>query len=205
MDRKKLNALRERVSIPMKDAIELLKKTNGDIPAAENEFHALKIKDICRLADCDEETAAQTYKLYNCDIEKAISKINNRDIIITTRDTLGPKNEIGYSLWPETKNGDCYKTVKRNAVFIPSSDFDYIIEEFKSVFPQKHPVFKHVEKEFDPCGDNHFSNSVCKQILSKIEQIKKSDPKIEKFLEEVKDWLNDKLEYADIIVVFGNL
>mgnify|MGYP001302866307 CR=1 FL=1 len=43
-------------------------------------------------------------------------------------------------------------TTKRNDVFIPDFDFDYIIEVFKSVFPLQNPKNNLIETSFDICG-----------------------------------------------------
>jgi hypothetical protein len=205
MDTGKIKTLREKIAIPLDVAITLLKKNNGDISICEKEFHNENINEICKIAECDEETANRYYKVCNCDKIKAIDRINSRQIVISTREKQTQGNEIGFILWPEKANGENYKTTKRNDVFIPTADFDYIINEFKSVFPLENTVNKQVEESFDPCGHNFFDNKTCRLIVDSISEIKTDKPVVDRFIKELINWLNDKLEYADFIVVYGNL
>lgn len=205
MDLEKIKSLRNKIAIPLDVAIELLKKHNDDISICEQEFHNNNIKEICKTTDCDQATARRNYISCNYDKIKTIEKINTRQIIISTQKTELPKNEIGFILWPENSDGENYKTTKRNDAFIPTADFNYIIENFRSVFPLKNPWNNNVEEQFDVCGHNYIDNETCKQIIKKIANIKNDDKSISQFLQEVTQWFNEKLEYADFIVIYGNL
>ena len=206
MKKEKIKELRKIISIPLKKAIELLRKNNGDILASEVEFHNHNIKNISQITECDEEIVKKEYEICKYDVKKTIDRINAREVIITTRIDRIRCNEIGFELWPMNAEGEEYKTVKRNDIFIPTADFDYIIEVFKSVFPQKDPITKNIQNYLYPCGFNHFDKSTCKLILEKIDQIGfNNKPEIEHFIKEVKEWFEDKLKYADIIAVYGNL
>ncbi|MEJ5105060.1 hypothetical protein [Chryseobacterium sp. MYb328] len=197
--------MRNKITIPLDVAIQLLKKNNGDIDISEQEFHNNNIREISISAECDPDTARENYELCKYDITKAIERINSRQIIITTRDAPSPRNEIGYILWPEDQDGECYKTTKRNDAFIPTTDFDYVIDEFKSVFPLENPWNKEMEVSFDICGHNYFDKTTCKIIIDRIMRTKTDELKVAKFKNELIEWLDDKLEYAEYIVVYGNL
>lgn len=205
MNSEKIKILRNKITIPLDVAIQLLKKNNGDINASEQEFHHNNIREISISAECDHDTARENYELCKYDITKAIERINSRQVIITTRDTPSPRNEIGFILWPEDQNGECYKTTQRNDAFIPTSDFDYVINEFKSVFPLENPWNKDMEESFDVCGHNYFNKNTCRIIIDSIMQTKTDELKVAKFKNELIEWFNDKLGYADYIVVYGNL
>ncbi len=205
IDIEKVNVLRNKIAIPLNLAIELLNANNGDICASEQEFHNLNIDKISTLAECDFETAKENYDFCKYDITKAIDRINSKQVIITTRENPTPRNEIGFILWPENKDGKNYKTKKRNDAFIPSADFDYVINEFKSVFPLTDPWDKTIEEYFDVCGHNYFDSKTCRIIMERIKKLKAGEPKVNKFLKQLIDWWDDKLNYADYIVVYGNL
>lgn len=143
--------------------------------------------------------------LFKFDVCKSIEKINQRQVIITTGKDTNHKNKIGFILWPENSKGEFYKTDKRNDAFISTYDFNYIMDEFKSVFPLKNPWNNIIEKSFDACGHNFFDNKTCRQIIERISNINHNDEKVQQFLKEVIAWFNDKLEYADYITVYGNL
>ena len=205
MDSEKLKILRSRIAIPLDIAMNLLKENNGNIEDSEQEFHNTNIKEISILAECDIETAREIYNFCKYDTAKAVEKINSKQVIITTRENPTPRNEIGFILWPENKDGENYKTKKRNDAFIPTADFDYVIDVFRSVFPLENPWNKNIEEYFDVCGHNYFDKNTCRIIIEKIEQTKTGELKVTKFKNELIEWLNDKLTYADYLVIYGNL
>ncbi|MCC9074104.1 hypothetical protein LNQ49_21175 [Flavobacterium sp. F-65] len=205
MDLEKIKTLRNKIAIPLDTAIKLLRKHNNDILACEKEFHNNNIKYIRTITECEEEIAKENYIFCNYDKAKAIERINSRQTIITTRKNKTSKNEIGFIIWPENANGENYKTVRRNDAFIPTADFDTIIEKFKSVFPLQNPWNKNIEESFDNCGHNFFDNKTCLEIVEKISNIETNDSILKQFLKEVIEWFNDKLKYADYIVIYGNL
>lgn len=203
MNREKLTLLRNQIPISLSQAIKLLREHDGDITACENYFYARNIEEISQVTGCDKDTAKKYYETYSYDTAKAISKIkkllDRRSVLITTRKSKVIRNEIGFSLWPETASGECYKIGEKNNIFIPIDDFEYIISAFYIGFPQKN------QKRFDMCGYNYFDRVIGQQIAEKISEIETNSPIIKKFLREVKNWLFEKLEYSDIIVVCGNL
>ncbi|MDR6919710.1 hypothetical protein [Chryseobacterium sp. 2987] len=205
MDTEKLNNLRSSISIPLNRAIQLLKKNDGDVKASEKEFHLDNIREISIAAACDEEIAEKYYNECRYDIAKAIEKINALPIMITTRENPSPRNEIGFILWPMSADWKYYKTEKRNDAFIPTADFDHIINEFRSVFPVHYPDINYDDDGFDVCGHNYFDNADCRKILERIRHSETEDPAVKKFKNDLVNWLNDKLQYADYIVVYGNL
>lgn len=205
MNSEKIKILRNKIAIPLDIAIKLLKENNGDIDACEKRYHNDNIKEISILAECDYETARKSYEFCKYDMAKAIEKIYSKEVIISTRENSISRNEIGFILWPENKDGENYKTKKRNDAFIPKDDFDFVIDEFKSVFPLENPWNNDIEEYFDVCGYNYFDNETCKTIVEKIMAKKTDELKIIKFKKEFIEWLNDKLIYADYIAVYGNL
>ncbi|MPT34694.1 MAG: hypothetical protein E2604_06315 [Flavobacterium sp.] len=205
MDPTKIKILRSRTAIPLDVAIQLLKENNGDIDASEQAFHHNKIRAIVFEAECDYETAKEYYELCKYDTTKAIERINNRTVRISTREKPTSRNEIGFSIWPVDHERHYYKTKKRNDVFIPAYDFDFILDEFNSVFPIQNPWNKQVETALYIYGHNYFDNATCRILSDRIAQSKTDDPKVLEFKMQFIAWLNDKLNYATYIVVFGNL
>ncbi|WP_343615341.1 hypothetical protein [Flavobacterium sp.] len=203
MNTENIKILRTKISIPLNKAIELLKNNNDDITLAEQDFHNQNIIEICKKTDCEEETARKEYQICNYDVAKAIERINQKPVVISTGNNGDSK--IGFILWPENAEGEFYKTEKRNDVFISSEDFKIVLKAFQSVFPIKNPWNGIIEDEFDKIGHNFFDNAICKLIVEKIGRIETHNEKERRFLFEVINWLHDKLAYADYIVVYGNL
>lgn len=205
MNSEKIKILRNKIAIPLDIAIKLLKDNDGNIEDSEREFHNTNIKEISVLAESDFETARESYNFCKYDKIKAIEKINSKQVIITTRENPTPRNEIGFILWPEYKDGENYTTKKRNDAFIPTADFDYVIDAFRSVFPLENPWNKNIEECFDVCGHNYFDKNTCRIIIKKIEQTKTDELKVSEFKNELIEWINNKLTYADYLAIYGNL
>lgn len=203
MDNEKIKILRNKISIPLNMAFELLKKNDGDILLCEKEFHDNNIQVICEKTECDYDTAKKNYAICNYDIVKTIDRINQKQVIISTGKSTNSK--IGFILWPKNEAVKFYKTDKRNDVFISTEDFEIVLKHFESVFPMR-DILGIVEQEsFDIRGHNFFDNTICRNIIEEIRYIESDDVKVKLFLEELITWLNDKLIYADYIVVYGNL
>lgn len=203
MDNEKIKILRNRISIPLNIAVRLLKENNGDVLLCEKEFHDSNIGEICLKAECDYDTAKDNYGICNYDIAKAVERINDKQVIIKTGRVADSK--IGFILWPENVDGEFYKTTKRNDVFVQTEDFDIVLEVFKSVYPMQNPRNSLVEDEFDVLGTNFFDNKTCRLIVERISLMQNEDNRAQSFVVELTNWLNDKLTYADYIVVYGNL
>lgn len=203
MNNENIKILRSKISIPLNKAVELLKKNNGDVTLSEQDFHDENILEISKMANCDQETARKEYQICNYDVIKTMKKINDKPVKIG----IGkfPDSKIGFILWPENAKGEFYKTAKRNDVFIQTEDFDIVLEKFQSVFPLKKSSNNAVENEFDALGHNFFDNETSRDIVEKISLIETDDQNVKVFLGEIISWLNDKLVYADYIVVYGNL
>ena len=203
MNNENIKILRSKISISLSKAIQLLNRNNDDVLLSEQDFHNENIKEICEKTECKVETAIKEYQICNHDIIKTIERINQKQVIIATGNAAYSK--IGFVLWPEDSNGEFYKTDKRNDVFIQTEDFDIVLEKFQSVFPLKNPWNNTVENKFDVLGHNFFDNKTSRDIVEKISFIETDDQNVKDFLAEIISWLNDKLTYADYIVVYGNL
>jgi len=203
MNTESIKILRNKISVPLSRAMELLRNNKGDVALAEQDFHSQNIFEICSKTQCEEKTARKEYQICNYDVAKAIKRINWKLIILATGNN--PDSKIGFILWPENAKGEFYKTEKRNDAFISTEDFEIVLKEFQSVFPMKNPRNDIIEEEFDEIGTNFFDNKTSRLIVERISKIKTNNEKEKAFLFELINWLNDKLAYADYIVVYGNL
>ncbi|MCR4032874.1 MULTISPECIES: hypothetical protein [Flavobacterium] len=202
MNTENIKLLRSKISIPLNEAIQLLKINNEDVVLSEQYFHDQNISEICKRTECDKETASKEYQICIFDVAKTIERINQKPVVISTGNA---DSKIGFILWPEDAEGEFYKTEKRNDVFISTEDFEIVLKEFESVFPIKNPWNGTIEDEFDKIGSNFFDNATSRLIVEKISSIETNNEKEKVFLHEIINWINDKLAYADYIVVYGNL
>lgn len=204
IDFQKIKALRDKLSIPLDTAMELINENNGDLLICEQEFHKNNINTICRLAECNETLAEKYYQICKFDIEKSIKKIHEQLFYLTTTPNE-PIDKIGFILWAENSNLDKYITSRDKSLFIQTRDFEYVIEAFKSVFPLKISNNNKIQDCFDVVSDNIFDNKTSRIIVERIAKIKTRDSNVESFLRDLIKWFNTQLRYADDIVVYGNL
>lgn len=195
MDKEALHRLRNSIAIPISEALALIKKHKGDIAACEQDYYDSKLVAICRITGCEKETAQKYYQLHKQNITKAIESINNREVIFTMRETPIPRNTIGFALWPEKENSDRYESVKRDDVFIPREDFDLIMEECQASCQENFSIY----------SVNYFDKPACENLIMRIQEIQPKDEKEKKFLQELINWFEEKLEYAACIAIEGNL
>ncbi|MGH1386005.1 hypothetical protein [Kordia sp.] len=203
-DIQKVKELRERLSIPLNTAMELIQENNSDLSRCEQEFHRHNINTICRLTQCNEEIAKKYYRICKFSIEKAIKKINEQLFFLTATPNE-PIDKIGFILWAENDSINKYINAgNEKSLFIQAKDFDYVINVFKSVYPLKNE-YGEIENGFDILSNNYFDNKTGRIIVEHMSKIKTKDKNVELFLRDLIKWFRAKLRYADYIVVYGNL
>lgn len=204
IDFQKIKKLRERLSIPLHLAKELIIENDGDLLICEQEFHRNNINTICRLAECNETIAEKYYRICGFDIEKSITKIHEQLFYLTATPNE-PVDKIGFILWVENESLDQYVTSRDKSLFIQTKDFEYVIDAFKSVFPLTDSDTGETQRCFDTVGHNFFDNKTSRIIVDEMAKIRAKDPNVEMFLRDLIKWFNTRLRYADEIVMYGNL
>lgn len=71
----KIKDVRAAIPVPMGEALQLLKKHEGDVDKAIAEAKVTNIASICSQTGCDEKEAAKVYKAEKYDLNRAISVI----------------------------------------------------------------------------------------------------------------------------------
>ncbi|MBC8755776.1 hypothetical protein H2O64_13955 [Kordia sp. YSTF-M3] len=204
IDFQKIKELRERLSIPLDLAKELIIENDGDLLTCEQEFHRNNINTICRLTECDEITADKYYRICEFDIEKSIKKIHEQLSYLTINSNESI-HKIGFILWAENESLDKYLTSRDKSLFIQTKDFEYVIEAFESVFPMKDLDDGSIQSSFSYTSNNFFDNKTSRIIVERMSKIKTKDPNVELFIRDLIKWFNIQLRYADDIIVYGNL
>lgn len=205
MNKEKLDALRAQIPLPLNKAIEALNKNNWDVDACVEEFHTNNINEIRRVTECDEATAQSNYKACNQNVAKAIQRIFDQVVYISTWKESPRLTGIGFVLWPDSKGKKHSRTGKREDVFIATYDFDFIEAVFRSVYPLTDPYLAREENSFDITGYNRFDRTTILVIAEKIGQLTHDDPVVLNFFKEVQQWLIDNSTKGEYIVVLGTL
>ncbi len=195
MRQKKLKLLRTKIPVSLKEAIDLLNNNHGNLEDSEREFHENRIDEICRISKCEKQKARKFYIQFHFNQEKAINAINNEQKILRIEASRIIKNTIGFILWFEYPNGEPYRTKKRNDIFIPAEDFDFIKETFES----------NCSENFDSTDNNYFDKTECKSIIGSIEKLKTVNENQAQFIRSLTKWMKDNLQVVETLVVYGNL
>ncbi len=100
---------------------------------------------------------------------------------------------------------------RKKPLTIFSEDYQKLLIDFlKELYPTKDPTNNEVVESFDVCFDNWIGKSdwlkIIKNITQRINKNNNRPTKLEKeFYENFIEWVEKELEWADIIVVEGNL
>ena len=71
----KIKDVREAIPVPMSEALQLLKKHNGDVSKSIAEAKATNIAFICEKTGCDQKEAEKVYQAEKYDLNRTISII----------------------------------------------------------------------------------------------------------------------------------
>lgn len=74
----KIKDVRAAIPVPMSEALQLLKKHEGDADKAIAEAKAINIASICTQTGCGEKEAAKVYKAEKYDLNRTISVIREK-------------------------------------------------------------------------------------------------------------------------------
>ena len=201
---KKLQILKTKLSIPLQKAKALLEQTAGDISAAINLYHQENIAAIMAETDCERWEAESVYERFNHNTEKAVKHIFSTLLTISVysrKDTT--ERGMGYII--SALDADL-NSVSKRSIFIPMEDFDeYLLEDFKAVFPLYQPQWDKVENHFNCTTSNVFDFTACQKIIAQLRQRIFTDEKVKTFVEKVITSLEEKLPTCAYIEVYGNI
>ena len=152
---KEIQTLKTELALPLQKAKTLLEQTAGDIPAAIALYHQENIATIMAETECERWEAESVYGRFNYNIEKTVKHIFSTSLTISVdnrRDTS--ERGMGYLISALDAN---LNNLPKRSIFIPIEDFDqYLLEDFKSVFPLYQPQCNKVENYFNCTTSNVF-------------------------------------------------
>ena len=201
---KEIQTLKTEFVLPLQKAKALLEQTAGDLPAAIALCHQENIATIMAETECERWEAESVYERFNHNVEKAVKHICNTSLTISVdgrRDTS--ERGMGYII--SALDTDLNNVSKRT-IFIPIEDFDqYLLEDFKSVFPLYQPQNNKVENYFNCTTSNVFDPTLCRKIITQLRQHTFTDDKVKIFIEKIITKLEEKLPTCAYIEVYGNI
>ena len=201
---KEIQILKTELSISLQKAKTLLEQTAGDISAAINLYHQENIATIMAETDCERWEAESVYERFNHNTEKAVKHICNTSLTISV-DGRKDTSERGMGYIISALDADLNSVPKRS-IFIPMEDFDeYLLEDFKAVFPLYQPQWDKVENHFNCTTSNVFDLTTCRKIIAQLRQRISTDEKVKIFIEKIITDVEEKLSTCAYIEVYGNI
>ena len=201
---KEIQTLKTELALPLQKAKALLEQTAGDIPAAIALYHQENIAAIMAETECEHWEAESVYERFNYNIEKAVKHIFSTSLTISVdnrRDTS--ERGMGYLISALDAN---LNNLPKRSIFIPIEDFDqYLLEDFKSVFPLYQPQWDKVENYFNCTTSNLFDPTTCQKIITQLRQRTFTDDKVKIFIEKIITNVEEKLPTCAYIEVYGNI
>lgn len=201
---KEIQTLKTELALPLQKAKTLLEQTAGDIPAAITLYHQENIATIMAETECEHWEAENVYQRFSQNVEKAVKHICNTSLTISVEDKRDT-SERGMGYLVSALDTDLNNVSKRS-IFIPIEDFDqYLLEDFKSVFPLYQPQCNKVENYFNCTTSNVFDSTTCRKIIAQLRQHTFTDEKVKIFIEKIITDVEEKLPTCAYIEVYGNI
>ena len=201
---KEIQILKTELALPLQKAKTLLGQTAGDISAAINLYHQENIATIMAETKCEHWEAKSVYDHFNYNVEKAVKHIFSTSLTISVEDKRDiSERGMGYLI--SALDTDLNNVSKRST-FIPIEDFDqYLLEDFKSVFPLYQPQWDKIEPHFNCTTSNVFDPTTCRKIIAQLRQRTFTDEKAKIFIQKVIADVEEKLPTCAYIEVYGNI
>jgi len=201
---KEIQILKTELALPLQKAKTLLEQTAGDIPAAIALYHQENITTIMAETECEHWEAKSVYERFNYNVEKAVKHIFSTSLTISVEDKRDT-NERGMGYLVSALDADLNNVSKRS-IFIPIEDLDqYLLEDFKSVFPLYQPQWNKIEPHFNCTTSNVFDPTLCRKIITQLRQHTFTDEKVKIFIEKIITNVEEKLPTCAYIEVYGNI
>lgn len=154
--------------------------------------------------ECEHWEAKSVYERFNYNVEKAVKHIYSTSLTISV-DGERDKSERGMGYLISALDADL-NVVSKRSIFIPIEDFDqYLLEDFKSVFPLYQPQCNKVENYFNCTTSNLFDSTTCRKIITQLRQHTFTDDKVKIFIEKIITDVEEKLSTCAYIEVYGNI
>nr|DAX58655.1 MAG TPA: hypothetical protein [Caudoviricetes sp.] len=167
---KEIQTLKTELALPLQKAKTLLEQTAGDIPTTIALYHQENIATIMTETECEHWEAESVYERFHYDVEKAVKHIYSTSLTISV-DGERDKSERGMGYLISALDADL-NVVSKRSIFIPIEDFDqYLLEDFKSVFPLYQPQWDKVENYFNCTTSNVFDPTLCRKIITQLRQL----------------------------------
>ena len=201
---KEIQTLKTELALPLQKAKTLLEQTAGDLPAAIALCHHENIATIMAETECERWEAESAYKRFDHNVEKTVKHIFSTSLTISV-DNRGDTSERGMGYIITALDTDL-NVVSKRSIFIPIEDFDqYLLEDFKSVFPLYQPQWNKIEPHFKGTTSNLFDPTMCRKIIAQLRQHPFTEEKVKTFVEKVLTYIEEKLLICAYIEVYGNI
>lgn len=113
------------------------------------------------------------------------------------------RNEPGYFLGTHRPGEDFYTC--EELLFVSYVDMELLMPIVEKQYPLTDPQTGEVYTAFDHCWDNVIAASVWKEILDEMDQFPPENEAHHVFIQQLTEWIRERLQVADYIVMEGTL
>ena len=97
------------------------------------------------------------------------------------------------------------KVKEEDHIFISSSDFEYIIESVKSIYPFTDPETEEIQEYFDVCGMNCIPVMEWNKILNNLQKKAYKDTELKRFIDKFSTLIQNRIKESEEIMIWGTL
>ena len=116
-----------------------------------------------------------------------------------------PKEKYGFILFPAKFGDEWGRIPPEKHLFIYYSDFEYIIDSIRIVYPITSPETNEVDNAFDVCGMNWIHNKAWDEIVSNLQSKTYGNVKLKTFVDDFCLWITENQKDSDETMIQGTL
>ena len=212
MNKEKLNELRSKITIPLAEALALLKQYDENIERCIQAYHDENIGKISEEIGCDERKAQLYYQKIGFDMQKIQYQHNKNShipcIILKYGERIDIYPRVGFTILAEDINYNENISSDYQQYFAYLEDCDEVLPIIKSLYPIYNHRFNKIEKDFDVCSkSNYFEHSTIHKLVDQLKgKANNSDSQeLSDFIYSLIACLEQQMKFGHYVVIAGNL
>ena len=211
MNKEKLNGLRSKITIPLAEALALLRQYDENIERCIQAYHDENIRKISEEIGCDERKARLYYQKFGFDMQKIKYQHNKNShipyIILKYGERLNPYPRVGFTISAEDINLKESTSAEYQRYFVYLEYCDEIMAIFKSIHPISNLRYNIKDQNFDVCCRNDFEHSTIHKLVDQLKgKANNSDSQeLSDFIYSLIACLEQQMKFGHYVVIAGNL
>ena len=211
MNKEKLNELRSKITIPLAEALALLRQYDENIERCIQAYHDENIRKISEEIGCDERKARLYYQKFGFGMQKIKYQYNKTSyiprIILKYGERIDIYPRVGFTILAEDINLKESTLTEYQQYFAYLEDCNEIMPIFKSMHSITNLRNDIIDQNFNVCHRNVFEHCT---IYTLIEQLKgkantSESQELSDFIYSLIACLEQQMKFGHYVVIAGNL